>query len=283
MAGKHKWRRNLVNITDGGTDPAYSGALTAALKLTKVPVTFNNNKYRCILTHYCRTDEVSNAVTLSVGTAVPVTDVDGNTYNSVGIGSQLWMAENLKTTKYGNGELIGTTTPASLVITTEIDPKYQWAYNGDEANVAIYGRLYTWHAATDSRNLCPAGWHLPAADEWDILDNYLTNNGYAFELTPHWISKSLASTSLWDDCGVVGSTGNDQISNNSSGFNAFPSGERIHSGTFHLKGYTATWWTSTIGPGTSSWVRWISTVYPFLCNYNNQYRMNGNAVRCVKD
>jgi uncharacterized protein (TIGR02145 family) len=271
------------NITDGGTDPAYSGAPSANLKLTKVPVTFNNYKYRCIVSHYCRADEVSNAVTLSVGTAVPVTDIDGTTYNSVGIGSQLWMAENLKVTKYGNGDLIETTTPATKVITTETDPKYQWAYNGDEANVAMYGRLYTWYALTDSRNVCPTGWHLPSANEWDILVNYLVDNGYCFGLGPKDVAKSLASTSQWQDCPAVGTPGNDQTSNNSSGFNGFPAGARVHSGTFSHINYVAGWWTSTIAAGTSSWTRSVVDVYGIVIDYDTQYRMNGNSVRCVKD
>ena len=71
-------------------------------------------------------------------------DVDGYNYPVVQIGTQLWMAENLKTTKYRNGDPIGTTTPANKDITTETEPKYQWAYNGDDNNVAKYGRLYTW-------------------------------------------------------------------------------------------------------------------------------------------
>jgi len=248
-----------------------------------VPITSNNYKYRCKTSHYCRVDEISSAVSLSVGIALPVTDIDGNTYNSVGIGSQLWMAENLKTTKYNNGELIGTTIPASLVITGESSPKYQWAYDGNESNVPIYGRLYTWYATTDSRSVCPAGWHLPSADEWDILVNYLADNGYCFGLSPKDIGKSLASTSLWDDCYSVGAPGNDQATNNKSGFNAFPAGERVHSGTFSLKGYNTTWWTSTIGLGASSWVRSLPDVYGIIIDYYMQYRMNGYSVRCVKD
>ena len=84
-------------------------------------------------------------------------DVDGYNYPVVQIGTQLWMAENLKTTKYRNGDPIGTTTPANKDITTETEPKYQWAYNGDENNVTKYGRLYTWYAMADTRNLSPEG------------------------------------------------------------------------------------------------------------------------------
>ena len=102
-----------------------------------------------------------------------VTDIDGNVYQTVTIGTQVWMKENLKVTKYCNGDVIGTTTPASLDISGEDTPKYQWAPNGDESNVAVYGRLYTWHAVTDSRNVCPTGWHLPDDAEWATLTTFL--------------------------------------------------------------------------------------------------------------
>ncbi|MBI5184900.1 MAG: fibrobacter succinogenes major paralogous domain-containing protein [Nitrospinae bacterium] len=96
----------------------------------------------------------------TTGGGKTVTDVDGNVYNTVTIGTQTWMKENLKVTKYRDGTAIPTTTAD---ISAETSPAYQWAYNGDESNAAAYGRLYTWHAATDSRGLCPAGWHLPTA------------------------------------------------------------------------------------------------------------------------
>src|SRR5262245_32163336 len=102
-----------------------------------------------------------------------VTDIDGNVYHTVNIGTQVWMLENLKTTKYRNGDLIETTTPATLDITSESTPKYQWAYNGEENNAATYGRLYTWYAATESRNVCPSGWHVPSDVEWTTLSNFL--------------------------------------------------------------------------------------------------------------
>lgn len=98
-----------------------------------------------------------------------VTDIDGNVYSTVTIGTQVWMIENLKTTKYRNGDLIGTTIPATLDIRDENTPKYQWAYAGNESNVSIYGRLYTLYAIEDSRNICPHGWHVPNNTEWELL------------------------------------------------------------------------------------------------------------------
>ena len=94
-----------------------------------------------------------------------VTDIDGNVYKTIIIGVQTWMAENLRTKRYNNGDLIETTTPATLDINAEIIPKYQWAYSGYEDNVATYGRLYTWYTLTDSRKVCPSGWHVPSDAE----------------------------------------------------------------------------------------------------------------------
>ena len=128
-----------------------------------------------------------------------VKDIDGNVYRTITIGTQVWMAENLKTTKYRNGDLIGTTTPATLVIEGESTPKYQWAYDGNESNVATYGRLYTWYVATDSRNVCPIGWHVPTDAEWTTLTDYLIKNGYGYGdgYKGMDIAKSMAATSGW--------------------------------------------------------------------------------------
>src|SRR5664280_2965928 len=117
-----------------------------------------------------------------------VRDGDGNLYNTITIGTQVWMAENLKATKYLNGEIIGTTTANIL---EESSPKYQWAYGNDENNVPTYGRLYTWYAVTDSRSVCPTGWHVPIDTEWNALTTYLGGESVAAGKqketgTTHW-------------------------------------------------------------------------------------------------
>ncbi|NDP20782.1 MAG: hypothetical protein GZ091_06850, partial [Paludibacter sp.] len=80
-----------------------------------------------------------------------IRDADGNVYTTVTIGTQTWLVENLRTTKYRNGDEIGTTSTPDIDISAETSPKYQWVYRGNEANLANYGRLYTWYAATDPR------------------------------------------------------------------------------------------------------------------------------------
>lgn len=181
-----------------------------------------------------------------------VSDADGNIYNVIRIGSQLWMKENLRTTKYQNGDAIPTTATPLTDVTIEEYPKYQWAYAGNEANVPVNGRLYTWDAATDVRNVCPVGWHLPTDNQWTELTDFLTKNGYGFEGSGNDIAKSMASTNGWQLIGSAGDIGNNLATNNSSGFSAFPSGARVHYYVygdivvyFSMLGVSCTWWSST--------------------------------------
>jgi uncharacterized protein (TIGR02145 family) len=123
-----------------------------------------------ILSFSCKKENKVEPDTLETNTPNSFIDArDGQKYKWVKIGNQTWMAENLRATKYRNGEIIGTTTPLTLDISNEESPKYQWPSNGDENTVVSYGRLYTWFAATDERNLCPVGWHLPSTEEWTTM------------------------------------------------------------------------------------------------------------------
>ena len=226
-----------------------------------------------ILTHSCNKDEEPND---------QITDIDGNVYTSVTIGTQLWMGENLKTTKYRNGDLIGTTTPATLDITGENTPKYQWAYDGNESNVTTYGRLYTWYVVTDSRDVCPTGWHIPSDAEWTILTDYLANNGYGYEGSGNDIGKSMATTSGWDVNSYPGTVGNDQASNNSSGFSGPPGGYRNINGLFSYIGEYANWWSTTEYAPTG--------VYSLSLHDEGSNAIRSNSgkgdaisVRCLKD
>jgi uncharacterized protein (TIGR02145 family) len=200
-------------------------------------------------TYYIRAYETNSAETLYGNELVfktytgTVTDVDANVYNTVSIGTQVWMAENLRTTKYQNSEAIGTTTPATLNFTEEESPKYEWVYSGQEASVLTHGRLYTWYAITDSRNVCPSGSRLPTDTDWTTLIDYLTNNGYGYEGSGSDIAKSLAATSRWSGSTTLGSVGNDKESNNRSGLMAYPGGYRNCAGDFSSYGSSAYWWS----------------------------------------
>lgn len=181
-------------------------------------------------------------------TLLTLTDVENNTYEHVKIGEQLWMAENLKTTKYQNGDNISTTLPAMLDISNETSPQYQWAYNGDENNVAVYGRLYTQYVASDDRNVCPEGWHIPDEAEFQELVSYLINNGFNYDgsTSGNKLGKSIASTLNWNSYPYVEDVpGNNPGANNSSGFNGVGSGTRVNFDTFFTgKGVYTYWWSS---------------------------------------
>jgi uncharacterized protein (TIGR02145 family) len=113
-----------------------------------------------------------------------VTDYEGHVYSTVGIGNQVWMNRNLETRYYSNGEWIGTTGTQTASIESEDKPSYQWAYQGHEdhpEHLDDEGRLYTWYAVTDSRKLCPAGWHIPTIAEWNELLAHLGGNALTSE------------------------------------------------------------------------------------------------------
>jgi uncharacterized protein (TIGR02145 family) len=237
--------------------------------------------FLCIWLSKCQSDSVK--------------DIDGNVYRTITIGTQVWMAENLKTTKYRNGDLIGTTTPVTLDIEGESTPKYQWAYDGNKTNVATHGRLYTWYVATDSRNVCPTGWHVPSDAEWTTLTDYLIKNGYGTGDKGMDIAKSLSATTGWVPDDSLCSVGNDQVNNNRTGFTALPSGARLEDGNFYNLGHIGNWWSTTEGgpafmqgltgiivnvPGAL--FRDIYHDYCYVNSYSNNKKY-GMSIRCLKD
>lgn len=228
-------------------------------------------------TYYVRAYATNSAGTaygteISFYTYRTLTDIDGNAYKTVVIGTQTWMAENLKTKKYSNGDPIETTTPSTLDISntdTYPTPKYQWAYNGEEEKIATYGRLYTWFAATDSRNICPSGWHVPTKLECNTLIAYLGGENVAGGKLKD------ASTKYWNSPNT-GAT-------NSSGFTALPSGYRAENGRFYALKATGYLWNSDV---RTSIYRNSMVLDTYWNNVAFQYVSQvvlGQSVRCVKD
>ena len=213
-----------------------------------------------------------------------VTDIDGNVYHTVTIGTQTWMVENLRTTKYCNGDLIGTTSYLNQSITYDVSPKYQWVYNGQESNAPIYGRLYTWHTVTDSRGIAPAGWHVASDAEWSTLQNYMIANGYNYDktTTDDKIVKALSSTTLWNTSTITGTAGSDLTQNNASGLTLVPAGYRGHDGYFYLLGIGTDIWTTTEYSTTNALIRTLGyNVSTF--NSINSNKNYGFSVRCLKN
>jgi uncharacterized protein (TIGR02145 family) len=195
------------------------------------------------------------------------------------------MAENLKTTKYQTGVLIGTTTPATLDISGESAPTYQWAYAGNEGNVATYGRLYTWYAVTDSRNVCPTGWHVPTDAEWTTLENYLIASGFNYDgtTTGSKEAKAMATTSGWVSSTNTGAVGNTDYpaKRNATGFSALPAGYRYYTGAFSGATGGAYFWSTT---ESSSWA-WDRSIYFSTSTVDKvgYNKVSGLSVRCLKD
>ena len=165
-------------------------------------------------------------------TPATINDFENHVYKTVKIGNQLWMAENLRTTDYLTGDLIPTTNPSTLNITSESSPQYQWSYSGEDANASVYGKLYTYYTVTDARRVCPTGWHIPSDAEWTTL--VTTLGGYQVAGSrlkeygnEHWLAPYNTDAT------------------NESCFTALPGGYRDLNGTFYLLQNDAYWWSAT--------------------------------------
>lgn len=209
-----------------------------------------------------------------------VTDIDGNVYHTIKIGTQTWMVENLKTTKYRNGDAIPNVTDNDAW--HNLTSGAYCNYNNDANNAIIYGRLYNWYTVSDTRNIAPVGWHVPTDAEWTVLITYLANNGYGSWRSNNEVGKSLAATSYWalSDNGET-TIGNDLTKNNKSGFTALPGGCRDDTGLFQDITYSGFWWTSS--------PIWNEAWYRSMYYYDGyvfkeyDYKVSGYSVRCIKD
>jgi uncharacterized protein (TIGR02145 family) len=201
------------------------------------------------------------------------TDADGNNYTAVVIGTQTWLVENLKTTRYTNGDPIGTTVPMNLDITAEISPEYQWPAGGSENFVATYGRFYTFTTVTDSRGICPTGWHVPNDSEWETMKAFLGGDAVAGGKvkesgTAHWNSPNT---------GAEGPNGNE------SGFTALPAGYRSVAGDFVSLQVTGYFWSTTPNPTPGmAWGQGLHYNDAILLR-GGYYNNDGVPVRCVKN
>ncbi len=238
------------------SDPASPKSAFTGIQKNKYVLTWT-------LTSDCNTSSDDVAVNFYDPDHV-VSDVDGNYYNTVTIGFNEWMAENLKTTKYRNGEPIPTKVGS---IQVESNPKYQWPYLDDESKVAVYGRLYTWFTAKDSRGLCPTGWYIPSGFEWEDLSNTLGGQALAGGKmketgTEHWTDPNVNAT-------------------NESGFTALPAGYRNSNGNYYFLGTIGGWWSSDGDTWTESTDWYIYNTDGYL-NVNSFDQTYGISIRCVK-
>lgn len=195
-----------------------------------------------------------------------VFDIEGNVYHTVTIDKQVWMVENLKTTKYRDGTNIPNVTDNTAWVSLST-PGYCW-YKNDSNNKNTYGALYDWYTVITGK-LCPTGWHVPTDDEWTTLTNYLGGlsvaGGNLKETgTAHWAIPNTGAT-------------------NKSGFSALPGGDRLYGdGTFNGIGEYGCWWSAEEFAGPLA-------IQRFLFNNSSKvlrgssYKTYGFSVRCVKD
>jgi uncharacterized protein (TIGR02145 family) len=200
-----------------------------------------------------------------------VTDIDGNIYKTIAIGTQTWMAENLKTTKLNDGTSIQYVTEDSEWATLST-PAYCW-YANETDYTKGYGALYNWYTVKTGK-ICPAGWHVPYNDEWNVLMLFLGGDMAANPKTretgtTHWQSKNADAT-------------------NSTGFTALPSGERSKEGQFDGFGYKIVLWTSLeIAPSGAVEILWgymtDGTFNTTMTGGGLGSYKEGLSIRCVKN
>lgn len=191
-----------------------------------------------------------------MGCGSKLTDRDGNTYRTVKIGNQIWMAENLKVRTTGS-----------------------WCYNNKESNCQKYGRLYNWDAA---KTACSAGWHLPSEEEFETLLKAVggtrveDEDGKVFTYYSD-AGKKLKSTSGWKEYEGESGNGDDAF-----GFSALPAGYRYYNGNYNFEGKGANFWSSTEADSEGAYYIYLGYGSGKANLYVN-YKYYGFSVRCLKD
>ncbi len=252
-----------------------------------------------------RCNKMLNPQHLSCGT---VTDVDGNTYNTVQIGQQCWIRENLRTKHYADG----TPIPTGDNVMSDTVP-YYYDFSTSKLSLAKRGYLYNWsaamHGAASSsvapsgvQGICPTGWHLPSNAEWDTLITYVSSQSKFrcknFKDSEGEIASSLASTSGWHKStwgyggdGVPCDVGNNQSSNNATGFCAFPAGYYYYSSLGHScyygsDGVIAGFWSATeyyYNSGTVAYLCELKCESSHVQHNGSGEKREGYSVRCLRD
>lgn len=220
-----------------------------------------------------------------------VTDIDGNGYKTVIIGEQEWMAQNLRTTRYANGNEIPNVTEQGEWdnLTTGA-----WSYyENDESHNNLHGKLYNWYAVDDPRNVCPDGWHVPSDEDWIEMEMFLgmpEDEAYSLQGSrgeDENVGGKLKSTNIWEPPNK-GAT-------NETGFSALPSGIRWSQSQFVSFGGSAYFWVADEfnNPHTEEVVM-KPMIRDFLYIYNSIFRYvwdhgldspksTGMSIRCVRD
>lgn len=283
------WAENLSVESISFKAFSNNSTLTSNLKSAKAEVRMQYNtgdqlKYTASSGNYKITiPDVPSANKTIIFEFVECKDPDGNNYPTVQLGTQIWMAGNLKTTTYNDKTGIPLETD-NFKWDSMTSPGYCWYDNNEETYGEKYGALYNWYAV-ETEKLCPAGWHVPSDEEWTILNDFLAANGFAYMGTGVDIAKSMATTWGWaDEDAESGDIGYEPKRNNSSGFSGPPAGLRGGRvgmglyGSFNM-GRRAQWWSSTENNSNAFTRHFL--YYQSDLNRSYSGKPVGLSVRCV--
>jgi len=213
------------------------------------------------------------------GTVGTVTDIDNNVYQTIKIGKQWWMTENLKVIHYRNGDALPNVIDNDEW--KELTTGAYCHYENDSSNVATYGKLYNWYAISDTHSIAPEGWHIPTDDEWKELEIFLgmsqnevdkmewrgTDEGGKLKETgvAHWYSPNTGAT-------------------NEYGFTALASGNRNYKdGHYNNLGFSTTFWLMSDYNSTSTWHRSLRWGDSDIHRTDKYDKKDGFSVRCISD
>jgi uncharacterized protein (TIGR02145 family) len=220
------------------------------------------------LPHTCGLPGIHNE-TVTYGT---LTDIDGNVYKTITVNGREWMAENLNVGRFRNGDQIFLVTDNNGWASSILQP-FSCYYQNEVSNACPYGRIYNFYAVTDSRGLCPTGWHVPDNFEWSLLDNALGGN-----LISGGKMKTIGTVEEGNSLWYAPNTG----ATNFSGFSAVPGGYRSQFGFYTQKGYGAYYWSGQSAGSNDGWFQQLL--------YNNSSLTGnifdgrfGTSVRCIRD
>jgi uncharacterized protein (TIGR02145 family) len=223
--------------------------------------------------YYLRAFVISKSDTL-YGDVIPfttqeygsVTDIDGNSYNTITIGTQTWMAQNLGTTRYNNEKSIPLVTEA-LDWSALTSHAFCWYKNDEATYKKSYGALYNGYTV-NTGNLCPAGWHVPTDAEWSVLASFVGGENSAGSKlketgTSRWVRPNSGATDMY-------------------GFSALPGGLRYSDGEFHDLGFGGYWWSSTQFSEARTFFRFLYYEDSTMFRFDN-LKKNGFSIRCLRD
>ena len=271
-----------IALTTKTSDGTGTGSFTSSLTNLTPKTTYYVRSYATNSAGTGYGNEISFTTsdsTIVMGIPCPgaptVKDIDGNTYNTVQIGTQCWTKENLRVTKYRDGSIIpldesgGTNGDGTGQTWSSRTTGARTVYGHSAANLATYGYLYNWYATTDTKGLCPTGWHTPTDGEWTTLIVYLGGVDVAGGKlksigTAYWNSPNTGST-------------------NESGFSAFPGGVRGNDGNFFNNKLNALYWSTTEINNNYAWNCFLNYNLTSVLRGNGYFKSFGASIRCLKD